>query len=362
MKYIKFYLALLPILLGIVCFFFIHTSPLVISPGTLKSVNVKTYATADQDVGGDSRSHLDIRNSNFILNYILGDKKEFPYSSIAIEPVNQEYIDLSEYDDVEIKMKSKSGKRVPFYISTYIEGYSKPEEFNSYLNRTQLILIKSTFDVYKFSIHEMQTPSWWYTVNKLTEDKNILFNTSKVKFLTLSNCSILGRNINDEIEVEYISFKKNYNKAISWFVILSIVYYTLFYAYIKFVRTNKHMFYKENIATEVSEEEVDLLKIKTCILENFQDSELSLAKLQVLLGFHERKIANVIKNQTSFNFKQYLNQIRTEKAKELLLENKLNISEIAFETGYSNVTHFNRVFKSVVGQSPTEFKENVTIC
>jgi len=51
--------------------------------------------------------------------------------------------------------------------------------------------------------------------------------------------------------------------------------------------------------------------------------------------------------------------VRIEKSKNLLLNPNLRISEIAFEVGFQSLTHFNRVFKKVLGQSPTEYRAKV---
>jgi len=48
-----------------------------------------------------------------------------------------------------------------------------------------------------------------------------------------------------------------------------------------------------------------------------------------------------------------------EKAKNLLLNPNLRVSEIAYEVGFQSLTHFNRVFKKTVGESPTEFRASL---
>src|SRR4029434_1902328 len=59
---------------------------------------------------------------------------------------------------------------------------------------------------------------------------------------------------------------------------------------------------------------------------------------------------------TGVNFTEYLSRVRIEKAKNLLLNPNLRISEIAYEVGFQSLTHFNRVFKKVAGESPTEYR------
>ena len=58
------------------------------------------------------------------------------------------------------------------------------------------------------------------------------------------------------------------------------------------------------------------------------------------------------------HFKQALNQIRIQAACQLLRASEEPVSRIADKVGFSNVTHFNRVFKTLHGISPSEYREN----
>jgi AraC-like DNA-binding protein/ligand-binding sensor protein len=64
----------------------------------------------------------------------------------------------------------------------------------------------------------------------------------------------------------------------------------------------------------------------------------------------------MFKKVTGINFTDYLSRVRIERAKNLLLNPNLRVSEIAFEVGFQSLTHFNRVFKKVLGQSPTQYR------
>ena len=59
------------------------------------------------------------------------------------------------------------------------------------------------------------------------------------------------------------------------------------------------------------------------------------------------------------NFTEYVSRVRIENAKNLLLNPNLRISEIAYQVGFQSLTHFNRVFKKVAGESPTEYRLKV---
>jgi AraC-like DNA-binding protein/ligand-binding sensor protein len=64
----------------------------------------------------------------------------------------------------------------------------------------------------------------------------------------------------------------------------------------------------------------------------------------------------MFKKVTGLNFTDYLSRVRIEKSKNLLLNPNLRVSEIAFEVGFQSLTHFNRVFKRILGQSPTDYR------
>ena len=49
---------------------------------------------------------------------------------------------------------------------------------------------------------------------------------------------------------------------------------------------------------------------------------------------------------------------RTEKAKNLLLNANLRVSEIGYEAGFQSLTHFNRVFEKIVDESPTKYRSH----
>ena len=58
-------------------------------------------------------------------------------------------------------------------------------------------------------------------------------------------------------------------------------------------------------------------------------------------------------------FTQYLSVVRIAKAKKLLANPQARISEVAFEAGFASLTHFNRMFRRIAGESPTAFRQQV---
>ena len=66
----------------------------------------------------------------------------------------------------------------------------------------------------------------------------------------------------------------------------------------------------------------------------------------------------MFKKITGINFTDYVSRMRVENAKNLLLNPNLRVSEIAYEVGFQSLTHFNRVFRALVGKAPSAFRED----
>ena len=59
---------------------------------------------------------------------------------------------------------------------------------------------------------------------------------------------------------------------------------------------------------------------------------------------------------TNLSTCQYINQFRLEKGKMLLSKNELNVSEVAYDCGFSDPGYFSKLFSATYGQSPLHFK------
>ena len=62
---------------------------------------------------------------------------------------------------------------------------------------------------------------------------------------------------------------------------------------------------------------------------------------------------------TGINFVAYVGRTRIEKARNLLHNPNLRISEVAFEVGFQSLSQFNRAFKQVTGKAPTEYRQSL---
>lgn len=101
-----------------------------------------------------------------------------------------------------------------------------------------------------------------------------------------------------------------------------------------------------------------ITRAKSFIKDN-QAEDLSLGQVAKAVNASTFYFCKMFKKATGLNFTEYLSRVRVEKAKNLLLNPNLRISEIAYEVGFQSLTHFNRVFKKIVGQSPTDYRQQL---
>jgi len=98
-------------------------------------------------------------------------------------------------------------------------------------------------------------------------------------------------------------------------------------------------------------------KAKRYIQDRFNE-RISLDEAAQAVNASTRHFCKVFKETTGITFTDYLARVRVEKAKHLLQNPHLRVSEIAFETGFDSISQFNRSFKRIAGMSPTLFRES----
>lgn len=74
------------------------------------------------------------------------------------------------------------------------------------------------------------------------------------------------------------------------------------------------------------------------------------------VGMEYSSISKLFSEVVGTTIEQYLILQKIERIKELLVYNELNVSEIAYQLGYSSVAHLSTQFKKVTGHTPIEFK------
>lgn len=92
-------------------------------------------------------------------------------------------------------------------------------------------------------------------------------------------------------------------------------------------------------------------------IEHNYDQNISLDDIAKVINLSKPYVCNIFKKETGQNLSTYINQIRIEKAKQLLQNPANSNKDIYAMVGYSNQQYFSRVFKKMTGMTTTAFKE-----
>lgn len=98
-----------------------------------------------------------------------------------------------------------------------------------------------------------------------------------------------------------------------------------------------------------------ITKAKNFIREHHTE-DLSLPQVAQFANASPFHFCKLFKRSTGLTFTKFLSRVRIESSKNLLINPQLRVSEVAYEVGFQSLTHFNRVFQKLLGQSPTEYR------
>ena len=104
-----------------------------------------------------------------------------------------------------------------------------------------------------------------------------------------------------------------------------------------------------------SPDERFLQKVIDVIEENIADSELDIENFAMKVGVSRMQLYRKLHALTNMTVKEFIRHIRLKRAVQLLEQQKLNISEIAYAVGFKDLSHFRKCFKREYGMSATEF-------
>ncbi len=112
----------------------------------------------------------------------------------------------------------------------------------------------------------------------------------------------------------------------------------------------------EEYALDFNEAQLGRIKIVyDHIMKNFKH-QVSIKEIADKLNISEAAFYKFIKNETKKTYTQIINEFRIHHASKMLMTSDKTIAQICFESGYNNVSYFNRKFKEVMGQTPLGFK------
>ena len=106
------------------------------------------------------------------------------------------------------------------------------------------------------------------------------------------------------------------------------------------------------------EQKLILERLSPAILyiENNFCHPISLEEVCGQVGLSAQYFCKNFKKATTYTFVEYLNTLRVLYAQNMLANSDISITEAAYSSGFSSISYFNRIFKKITGENPSQFR------
>ncbi|MBS1602882.1 MAG: helix-turn-helix domain-containing protein [Bacteroidetes bacterium] len=94
------------------------------------------------------------------------------------------------------------------------------------------------------------------------------------------------------------------------------------------------------------------------LIQNFTEP-ISLDEIAAVANLSSPAFCNFFKKRTQKSFSRFLNELRVGHACKLLQNHELSISDVGYQSGYQNMTNFNKFFKDITGTTPSQYRKEL---
>ena len=108
---------------------------------------------------------------------------------------------------------------------------------------------------------------------------------------------------------------------------------------------------------DLSESDSAISAILSYIHNNYAE-KLTNAKIGAIFGYNQNYVSDLIKSATTQPLHKYIESVRVERAAELLTTSDIPVGRIAELSGFCDIYHFSKMFKSRFGVSPRAYRKN----
>ena len=344
----------------LLCYFFVFEQKTALV--LLENGDYTLVAFSDEMNGGQSRViELKEEAGGVTFDYQIGDNeiKYAGFNFILGDGIREE---IGDYNQVTIEFWTQNLDAINFSLKTWEDGITIQGKEETY--RVSTIIETSIEDqrrqIIPIHFSEFKTPDWWVTQNKKRNGLKDTPDWARILQFSVLRAAEIDPEKPGRIIVSQVLFERTHFSfyIIAVFLLLGSFLTVGLRAFLKkkpqnFIVTYKSVEIDHHPSAQQWEDEVfNYLGV------HYIHSELKLEQLAKAFSQTERTVSALIHDRTKMTFKQYLNSIRINEAKRLLLETELSIKEITYEVGYTSPHSFRRVFKQFEGLSPSEFRDS----
>lgn len=334
---------------------FYNQQKITLKPMALAS-QLSSYSDSSGD-NGESAVHIDsVTERGCHFRYTLSDTYKYYYAGIHLILGKKHAINLEEYSKATLVLNAPASNTIRFFILCHEPSTYDPDNPQSWLHMRETIPLKKGQQRYQFRLDDLYTPQWWFDHFEKRKSQITTRPYETVLGVKLESGEGEPLGVDTPVFLGSVVFTKDvplWLRLIEFLLLVLTIVVIVLFLRKRLSRAKIGGYEKLSLGNQYDE---DVEAITDFIGRSYSNTELKIDVVADACCMHPDKVASTIKSEYNQSFKQYLNSIRLTEAKRLLRETDRQISEIAHSVGYSNVSHFNRVFKGELDCTPREFR------
>jgi AraC-like DNA-binding protein len=324
----------------------------------------RAISFADSADGGISRARVDTSGGVLTLVSRLDTGARYPVAGgILFLEKDSEAVDLSR-GSLELDLGTSSLPALRLCLIEDLPGFTRDEEWQTARSECADRELLPGTSKYVIPVEEFVTPAWWYAKSGLHRSQIGPEKRSRIVRLVFQGTDGVPLRQEYDLRIQAIRLRSfrpfPFATALLCGLIAALLQLGIALRRRPSLPLAKETEHREEIAFQpieaVSYADREREAVVDIIAKGYSDPELSLEKVAHAAGVPVDRVTAHIKVASGLLFKGYLNRVRGEAARKLLLETDLPIAEVAQRVGYANIPHFNRVFKELFDTTPTAIR------
>jgi AraC-like DNA-binding protein len=173
-------------------------------------------------------------------------------------------------------------------------------------------------------------------------------NVNKALMMSEQGTQITGQTLNEVSEIMLqLPYLKSFERMIGFFTLMDIIGRS---------ESNIQLASKEYLKMRISTPNKRISIIQSYLMNNYRN-EVNLEELAQLVNMAEGSLCRFFKMTMAMTVFEYLNKLKIELACNLLMDPDLTILEVCLDSGFNNLSHFNKQFRKSTGTTPSEYRK-----
>lgn len=170
---------------------------------------------------------------------------------------------------------------------------------------------------------------------------------SKAIALSERGIQIVGQTLNEVSEIMLqLPYLKSFDRMLHFFKLMDIIGRS---------ETNIQLASKEYLNMRFTTSNKRIAAIHEYLMNNYREN-VNLERIAELVNMAEGSLCRFFKMNMGVTVFEYLNQLKIELACKLLMDSDLSIMEVCLDSGFNNLSHFNKQFRKVSSMPPSEYR------